>query len=137
YLYLTRGYHSLHKLPYFANAFFGLTAAHGHFAFFGAYVMLVITLVYFMVPQLKGLTTFNQRKGFAVLYTTIFFMVLMVLALTVAGIIQVYFQRVLGFDYLTTQSYMHLWYAVFFVTGIGFVCGVLLYIYDFFTLKAV
>ncbi|MGC9027429.1 MAG: hypothetical protein ACP5JP_07840, partial [bacterium] len=23
YLYLTRGYHSLHKLPYFANAFFG------------------------------------------------------------------------------------------------------------------
>ncbi|MGC8756466.1 MAG: radical SAM protein, partial [bacterium] len=24
YLYLTRGYHSLHKLPYFANAFFGL-----------------------------------------------------------------------------------------------------------------
>ncbi|MGC8685901.1 MAG: hypothetical protein ACP5JP_10925, partial [bacterium] len=25
YLYLTRGYHSLHKLPYFANAFFGLT----------------------------------------------------------------------------------------------------------------
>ncbi|MGC8901153.1 MAG: DNA methyltransferase, partial [bacterium] len=26
YLYLTRGYHSLHKLPYFANAFFGLTS---------------------------------------------------------------------------------------------------------------
>ncbi|MGC9027069.1 MAG: GAF domain-containing protein, partial [bacterium] len=26
YLYLTRGYHSLHKLPYFANAFFGLMA---------------------------------------------------------------------------------------------------------------
>ncbi|MGC8756625.1 MAG: hypothetical protein ACP5QW_08905, partial [bacterium] len=27
YLYLTRGYHSLHKLPYFANAFFGLIGA--------------------------------------------------------------------------------------------------------------
>jgi nitric oxide reductase subunit B len=112
-----------------------VTAAHGHFSFFGAYVMLVITLVYFIVPQIKGLKNFNQSKGFAVLYMMMFFMIMMVLALTIAGIIQVYFQRVLGFDYLTTQSYMHLWYAVFFVSGIGFATGVFLYIYDFFTLK--
>lgn len=112
-----------------------VTAAHGHFAFFGAYVMLILMLAYFILPQLKGLKNFNQRKGFAVLYVMIFFMTMMVLALTVAGIIQVYFQRVLGFAYLTTQSYMHLWYVVFFVCGIGFATGVLLYIYDFFTLK--
>ncbi|MGC8580209.1 MAG: hypothetical protein ACP5MB_09140, partial [bacterium] len=30
YLYLTRGYHSLHKLPYFANAFFGINNITSH-----------------------------------------------------------------------------------------------------------
>lgn len=112
-----------------------ITASHGHFAFFGAYVMLILTLVYFIMPQIKGLKQYNQTKGFVVFYTTVFFMIMMVLALTAAGIVQVYFQRVLGFDYLTAQSYMHLWYAVFFVSGLCFVSGVFLYIYDFFTLK--
>ncbi len=112
-----------------------ITAAHGHFAFFGAYVMLIITLVYFILPQIKGLKNYNQTKGFVVFYLTVFFMVMMALALTAAGIVQVYLQRILGFDYLTAQSYMHLWYAVFFVSGLCFVSGVFLYIYDFFTLK--
>jgi len=63
-----------------------------------------------------------------------FFMIIMALALTVAGIVQVYFQRVMGVDYLTTQGFMKLWFAVFWVAGWGFAVGTLLYIVDFFTL---
>ncbi|MGC8684920.1 MAG: hypothetical protein ACP5T7_04465, partial [bacterium] len=37
YLYLTRGYHSLHKLPYFANAFFGLMSLLGIYVIIGYY----------------------------------------------------------------------------------------------------
>lgn len=40
-----------------------------------------------------------------------FSMIIMVLALAIAGIVQVYLQRVLGMDYLTTQGFMKLWYA--------------------------
>ncbi len=112
-----------------------ITASHGHFAFFGAYVMLVMTLVYFMMPQLKGLKSYSQKKGFVVFFATVLFMVLMVLSLAVAGVIQVYFQRVLGFDYLTTQLYMQLWYRVFFVCGVCFSLMVFLYVYDVLTLK--
>ncbi|MCL4467595.1 MAG: cbb3-type cytochrome c oxidase subunit I [Deltaproteobacteria bacterium] len=112
-----------------------ITASHGHFAFFGAYVMLVMTLVYFMVPQLKNLKNYNQTKGFVVFFTTVLFMILMVLSLAIAGIVQVYFQRVLGFDYLTAQSYMHLWYQVLLVSGVCLSLGVFLYVYDVLTLK--
>jgi nitric oxide reductase subunit B len=62
------------------------------------------------------------------------FMGLMALSLAVAGIVQVYFQRVLGIDYLTTQGYMKLWYAVFWVSAWGFAAGVVLFLADFFKL---
>jgi nitric oxide reductase subunit B len=58
----------------------------------------------------------------------------MVLALAVAGIVQVYLQRILGMDYLSTQGFMTLWYAVFWVCAWGFASGVVLYIIDFFSM---
>jgi nitric oxide reductase subunit B len=59
---------------------------------------------------------------------------LMALSLAVAGIVQVYFQRVLGMDFLTTQGYMTLWYAVFWVSAWGFAAGVVIFLIDFFNL---
>jgi hypothetical protein len=35
-------------------------------------------------------------------------------------------------DCLTTQGFMKLWYAVFWISGCGFATGVILYIIDFF-----
>jgi nitric oxide reductase subunit B len=58
----------------------------------------------------------------------------MALSFAVAGIIQVYFQRVMGMDYLTTQGFMRLWYIVLWVSAWGFAIGVSLYIIDFFSL---
>jgi len=37
-------------------------------------------------------------------------------------------------DYLTTQGYMKLWYAVFWVSGWGFAVGVAMFLIDFFRL---
>ena len=56
------------------------------------------------------------------------------LALAVAGIVQAYFQRVLGMDYLTTQGFMKLWYAVFWTSAWGFAAGVAMFLIDFFRL---
>jgi nitric oxide reductase subunit B len=109
-----------------------ITASHGHFAFYGAYVMLNLTVIYFAVPQIKGVRNFNRKLGFRAFWLMNFFMILMVLSLAVAGIVQVYFQRILGMDYLTAQGFMKLWYVVFWTSGCGFVTGVMAYIIDFF-----
>ncbi len=109
-----------------------ITASHGHFAFFGAYAMLNLTLIYFAVPRLKGIRALKSGLSLIALRLMIFPMFFMVLALAVAGIVQVYLQRVLGMDYLTTQGYMRLWYTVFWVSAWGFASGVVVYIIDFF-----
>lgn len=111
-----------------------ITASHGHFAFFGAYAMLNLTLIYFAVPKLKGIKTLKSALSLSALRLMVFSMFLMVLALAVAGIVQVYLQRILGMDYLSTQGFMTLWYAVFWVCAWGFASGVVLYIIDFFSM---
>ncbi len=111
-----------------------ITASHGHFAFFGAYAMLNLTLIYFAVPRLMGINVPKSDRGLIALRLMVFSMFLMVLALAVAGIVQVYLQRVLGMDYLSTQGFMTLWYAVFWVCAWGFASGVVLYIIDFFSI---
>ncbi len=84
----------------------------------------------------------GHGKSYSMLVGTLFSkrmmvtsMLMMGLALAVAGIVQIYLQRVLGMDFLTTQGFMRLWFAVFWVSAWGFALGVLLYIIDFFTLE--
>jgi nitric oxide reductase subunit B len=112
-----------------------ITASHGHFAFYGAYVMLNLTVIIFAVPQIRGIRVLKQALGFKAFWTMNFFLVIMALGLAIAGIVQTYFQRVLGMDYLTTQGYMRLWYTVFWVSGWGFAAGVAMYMVDFFSLQ--
>lgn len=114
-----------------------VTASHGHFAFFGAYAMLNLTVIYFALPKIKGIKFTGTGLGLMALRAMTFSMILMALALAVAGIVQTYLQRVLGMDYLTTQGFMKLWYAVFWVSAWGFASGVGMYIIDFFTIGKV
>ncbi len=109
-----------------------VTASHGHFAFFGAYVMVNLTTIYFAIPLIRRTGAFKQGLSLMALRAMTFSMILMALALAIAGIVQAYLQRVLGMDYLTTQGFMKLWYAVFWASGWGFASGVFVYIVDFF-----
>jgi nitric oxide reductase subunit B len=110
-----------------------ITASHGHFAFYGAYVILNLTMIYFALPKIKGVGYVNRKLSFGAFWLMNFFMILVALNLAIAGIVQVYFQRILGIDYLTAQGFMKLWYAVFWTSGVCFVSGVSLYIIDFFS----
>ncbi|HTP05897.1 MAG TPA: nitric-oxide reductase large subunit, partial [Nitrospirota bacterium] len=88
----------------------------------------------FAMPQLRGVKTFDQSLGRKAFWFMNFFMILIALALGIAGIVQVYFQRVLGMDFLTAQGFMKLWYAVFWVSAWGFAAGVVMFLFDFFRL---
>jgi nitric oxide reductase subunit B len=113
-----------------------VTASHGHFAFYGAYAMLNIMMIYFAVPLIRGVKLGDQTLGRKAFWFMNFFMILIALSLGIAGVVQAYFQRVLGMDYLTTQGFMKLWYAVFWVSAWGFAIGVTLFLVDFFTLAS-
>ena len=109
-----------------------VTASHGHFAFFGAYAMLNLTMIYFAVPKIKNVL-FRRGLSLTALRLMTFCMILIALSLGIAGIVQSYLQRVLGMDYLTVQGFMKLWYAVFWVSAWGFAIGTFTFIIDFFT----
>lgn len=128
-----------HNLPQINKWTHGtqVTASHGHFAFFGAYVMLNLTVIYFAVPQIKRTKLSNRGLSLMAIRTMTFSMVMMSLALAAAGIVQAYLQRILGMDFLTVQGFMKLWFAVFWVSAWGFASGVVMYIIDFFRIGKV
>jgi nitric oxide reductase subunit B len=107
-----------------------VTASHGHMAFFGAYAMVILTMVYYALPKLKGLNQFDQKKGFWVFWITTIGMMVMGLAFGVAGVIQSYMQRALGMDFLVVQGFMRPWFIVVLCGAIGFTIGVIIYIFN-------
>jgi nitric oxide reductase subunit B len=126
----------IHTLPQVNRWTHGtqVTASHGHLAFFGAYAMLILTVVYYALPKLKGVTQFNQKRGFWVFWITVSMMLTIGLAFGVAGVIQSYMQRGLGIDFLTVQGFMKPWFIAVFIAGLGFFAGVILYIIDVLSL---
>jgi nitric oxide reductase subunit B len=122
----------LHTLPQVNRWTHGtqVTTSHGHMAFFGAYAMLILTVIYYALPKLKGLVQFNQKRGFWAFWITTITMMMIGLAFGVAGLIQSYMQRGLGIEFLTVQGFMRPWMMGVFFSGIAFLIGVIIYIYD-------
>jgi len=122
----------LHTLPQVNRWTHGtqVTTSHGHMAFFGAYAMLILTVIYYALPKLKGLVQFNQKRGFWAFWITTITMMMIGLAFGVAGLIQSYMQRGLGIEFLTVQGFMRPWMMGVFFSGLGFFVGVIIYIVD-------
>ena len=111
-----------------------ITASHGHFAFWGAYGMLAIALMYAILPEISGRRTESGGLSFAAFASANLSMIFMVMALLIAGIVQVYLQRVMGLDFLKVQAQLRLWFAVRLVAGVTFTAGTVLLLWDLFRL---
>ncbi|MEW6231229.1 MAG: cbb3-type cytochrome c oxidase subunit I [Chloroflexota bacterium] len=112
-----------------------VTPAHGHFAFYGAYVMLIIALTYYMVPEIKGMTARLGRRGLWAFWLISSGVVGMVLSLTIAGIVQVYMQRMAGLDFIFVKTtYMSFWFALRAIFGGVTALGVVVYVWDLVSL---
>jgi nitric oxide reductase subunit B len=115
-----------------------ITAAHGHLAFYGAYVMVVIAMISYAMPTLRGREANSRRaqnfEMWAFWIMTIS-MGLMALALTGAGILQVWLQRMPtsgAMSFMETQDQLRFFYWLRMVGGVGFLIGLLNYLYSFF-----
>ncbi len=108
-----------------------LTAAHGHLAFFGAYAMLIIACIYYALPRWRfGHDGLDQKRGFLAFWLMVIGVMGMTLALTCAGTIQVFMERLWGLPFLEAQGYMGFFYLLRFVFVLLTATGVWLFFLD-------
>jgi nitric oxide reductase subunit B len=123
--------HTLSAVNYYTHGT-QLTAAHGHLAFFGAYVMLNLALMAYAVPELLGRAPYNQRLSIASFWIMCTAMSVMTFALTFAGAIQVYHQRILGESYMDVEDTMSLFYWIRLGSGVFVLVSALMFLWALF-----
>ncbi len=129
--------HTLSPVNYYTHGS-QITAAHGHLAFYGAYVLVVIAMISYAMPILRGREA-NPRRAQSAEMWSFWIMTIgmgvMVLALTGAGILQVWLQRMPtegAMSFMATQDQLRFFYWVRVAGGVGFLCGLLTYLASFF-----
>ena len=128
--------HTLSPVNYYTHGT-QITAAHGHMAFYGAYVMVVLTIISYAMPLMRGRAANSNASqvlemwGFWLMTIS---MVFITLFLTGAGILQVWLQRVsttpMGF--MAAQDQVALFYWLREGTGLVFMIGLAVYLFSFF-----
>jgi len=120
-----------------------ITAAHAHMAFYGAYVMIVLTLISYAMPKLRGIGEASSNKaqvlemwGFWLMTIA---MVFITLFLTGAGILQVWLQRLPeggeALNFMATQDKLSIFYWAREMAGVIFLIGLITYLFNFFVDK--
>ena len=120
--------HTLHGVNYYTHGT-QITAAHGHLAFYGAYVALNLAIISYAMPILRGRDPFNQVLNMASFWLMSGGMVFMTFTLTFAGTVQTHLQRVMGEGFMDVQDQLWIFFAMRFGSGVAVVLGAVLFIY--------
>jgi nitric oxide reductase subunit B len=129
--------HTLSPVNYYTHGS-QVTAAHGHLAFYGAYVLVVIAIISYAMPILRGREAAPKRaQSFEMwsFWLMTIGMGVMVLALTGAGILQVWLQRLPtegAMPFMATQDQLAFFYWIRVGGGVMFLVGLLTYLASFF-----
>ncbi len=129
--------HTLAPVNYYTHGT-QITAAHGHMAFYGAYVMINLTIISYAMPLLRGRAAANSNKAQVVemwaFWLMTVAMVFITLFLTAAGVLQVWLQRYtenpMGF--MAVQEKLEIFYLLRELAGLVFLIGLGVYVYSFF-----
>jgi nitric oxide reductase subunit B len=120
--------HTLHGVNYYTHGT-QITAAHGHLAFYGAYVCLNLAIISYAMPHLRGRDPYNQVLNMASFWLMSGGVVFMTFTLTFAGTVQTHLQRVNGEAFMDVQDQLWIFYAMRFGAGVAVVLGCILFIY--------
>ncbi|HSI77144.1 MAG TPA: cbb3-type cytochrome c oxidase subunit I, partial [Lunatimonas sp.] len=108
-----------------------VTAMHGHYAFWGAYDMFVLAIISIDLPNLTGRKRHDKTNGQLAFWLSNIGMLGMVVALGVAGVVQVYLERRLSMDFMVAQEEVKIHFVVMLLCATLFSIGIGLYIYEF------
>ena len=117
--------HTLSFVNYYTHGS-QITAAHGHMAFYGAYAMIVMTIISYAMPKLRGIGEANCNKAQVVemwgFWLMTVAMVFITLFLTGAGILQVWLQRLpesgQALSFMATQDKLEIFYWLREIAGV-------------------
>jgi len=131
--------HTLSFVNYYTHGS-QITAAHGHMAFYGAYAMIVMTIISYAMPKLRGIGEANCNKAQVVemwgFWLMTVAMVFITLFLTGAGILQVWLQRLPesgeALSFMATQDKLAIFYWLREIAGVIFLLGLISYLTSFF-----
>lgn len=128
--------HTLAPVNYYTHGT-QITAAHGHMAFYGAYAMVILTMISYTMPIMRGRQA-NSNKSQVVemwaFWLMTVSMVFITLFLTAAGILQVWLQRISStpMSFMAVQDQLVIFYWLRLGSGLIFLVGLVLYILSFF-----
>jgi nitric oxide reductase subunit B len=129
--------HTLSPINYYTHGT-QITAAHGHLAFFGAYALIVLTIISYAMPLLRGRKVAGSNRSQVIEMWSFWLlsvsMVFMVLFMTAAGVLQIWMQRI-GADpqpFIQVQEQIAVFYWARFLAGLVFFIGVVVYLVSFF-----
>ncbi len=120
--------HTLHGINFYTHGT-QITAAHGHLAFFGAYVSLNLAIMTYAFPMLRNRDPYNQVLNMVSFWLMTGGMAFMTFTLTFAGVVQTHLQRVMGEYFMDVQDQLHVFYVMRFGSGLVVVVGALLFLY--------
>jgi nitric oxide reductase subunit B len=128
--------HTLAPVNYYTHGT-QITAAHGHMAFYGAYVMVVLAIISYAMPIMRGRQANSNSAqvwemwGFWLMTVS---MVFITLFLTAAGILQTYLQRAAEnpLPFMVVQEKVALFYWLREIAGLVFIIGLAAYLISFF-----
>lgn len=134
--------HTLAPVNYYTHGS-QLTAAHGHLAFFGAYAMVVMCVISYAMPIMRGRPQGNCAKAQKVEYIGFWLMCIamcgITIALTAAGAWQVALQRIPdsgdALSFMATQDELVSFYWARLGFGVMFSLGLVAYFISFFVGK--
>ena len=123
--------HTLSFVNYYTHGT-QITPAHGHLAFFGAYVCLNLAIITYAMPYLRGREPYNQVLNMVSFWMMASGMAFMTFVLTFAGVVQTHMQRVRGEYFMDVQDQIALFYQMRLLAGAVVVLGALIYLYAIF-----
>ena len=128
--------HTLAPVNYYTHGT-QLTAAHGHLAFYGAYALVVLTMISYAMPILRGRAANSEKAQVMEMWSfwlMTISMFVIALLLTGAGIVQVWLQRIspTPMSFMAVQDQLAIFYWSREVVGFVFLIGLVLYIWSFF-----
>jgi nitric oxide reductase subunit B len=128
--------HTLPQINYYTHGS-QVTVAHGHLAFFGAYVLLNLTFFYFAFPRLKDIPEgmYDERTGQWGFWLMSLGVVGMSLSFSVAGVLQTYLERVIGQPFMIAQQPIRFWMLLAVLHGLMVLAGAVLSVIHLLTLR--
>ena len=108
-----------------------VTAMHGHLAFWGAYAMIVFAIISYALPNITGRKFLDTARGRMAFWISNIGMLGMTVAFGVAGVAQVYMERIMKRPFMEVQKETEVHFWVLIIMGTMFITGITLYIIEF------